>query len=90
MAKGVKTGGRRTGTPNKTTASIRALIGDLTSGLYQTVLQDIEELEPNERVKVWLKLCEFCAPKPQSIAVDMSVEQRKTIEDKLLELSGNE
>jgi hypothetical protein len=39
---------------------------------------------------VWIKLCEFNVPKPQSISLDVNEAAKKTIEDKLIELSGGE
>ncbi len=90
MAKGKKTGGRKAGTPNRVTRITRDLINDLAAGLYEDVKEDIDKLEPGERVRVWIKLCEFCAPKPQTVSLDMSVESKKTIEDKLAELSDDE
>lgn len=58
--------------------------------MYRQVLEDIASLEPNERVKVWIKLCEFCISKPQTVSLDMTVEGKRTIEDKLAELSDDE
>ncbi len=88
--KGKKTGGRVAGTPNKATRITRDIINSLSSDMYKQVLEDIASLEPNERVKVWLKLCEFCVSKPQTVSLDMAFESKKTIEDKLLELSGDD
>lgn len=90
MAKGKKTGGRVAGTPNKTSKVTREIINNLTSEMYRQVLEDIASLEPNERVKVWIKLCEFCISKPQTVSLDMTVEGKRTIEDKLAELSDDE
>lgn len=85
-----KTGGRQKGTPNKATRISRDLLNNLTAEMYETVLKDIAELDPADRVKVWLKLCEFNIPKPQTISLDMAVKTKLTIEDKLIELSGDD
>lgn len=90
MAKGKKTGGRQAGTPNKTTKITREIISNLSAEMYQQVLEDIASLEPHERVKVWLKLCEFSISKPQTVSLDLSVEGKRTIEDRLAELSDQE
>lgn len=90
MAKGKKTGGRKAGTPNKSTKITRDIISNLTAEMYNQVLKDIASLEPNERVKVWIKLCEFCVSKPQTVSLGMTMEHKKTIEDRLLELSEDD
>lgn len=90
MAKGKKTGGRKAGTPNKATRITRDIINNLAEEMYNQVLKDIASLEPNERVKVWIKLCEFCISKPQTVSLDMTMEHKKTIEDRLIELSEDD
>lgn len=82
-----KVGGRKKGTPNKTTQITRKLINDVAEGMLPQVLRDIKDLEPAERVKVFIKLCEFCISKPQTVSLDMAVEKERTIEDKLILLS---
>lgn len=82
-----KAGGRAKGTPNKVTAITREIINDLASGLINQVENDLLKLSPKDRVAVFIKLCEFNIPKPQSISLDMNVEAKKTIEDRLRELA---
>lgn len=83
-----KTGGRQKGTPNKTTKVTRETISDILEGMLPQVTKDIAELDPAERVKVFIKLSEFNIPKLQSVQIDMEVGAKKTIEDKLIELSS--
>lgn len=85
--KGKKTGGRTKGTQNKMTSITRSLINEIASGMVDKVIQDIAELEPKDRVHVFIKLAEFNVAKPQSIDVSLSPEKVKTIEDRLGELS---
>ncbi len=87
MAIGKKTGGRKAGTPNKVSKVTRDIIANISADIYPLILKDIKSLPPNERVKVWLKLCEFCISKPQSVSLDIVADSKKTIEDKLIELS---
>ena len=47
-------------------------------------------LQVNERVNAELRLLEFHTPKMKSVDVDMAVQERKTIEDRLLELSKDD
>jgi hypothetical protein len=90
MAKGRKTGGRQAGTPNKATKVTRDILNNLSAEMYDQVLKDIASLEPGDRVKVWIKLCEFCISKPQTVSLDLAIQTKKTIEDQLLELSDEE
>jgi hypothetical protein len=61
MAKGIKTGGRQKGTPNKTTASAKAAIEQVFDGLggSDALLAWAEESDENKRafyVQVWPKV----------------------------------
>lgn len=85
-----KNGGRKKGTPNKATAITREVINDIAAGMVDKIREDLLKLSPRDRVNAFLKLCEFNLPKPQSVSLDMSVESKKTIEDRLAELAGEE
>ena len=89
--KGRKTGGRQKGTPNKTTKTIREKLSEVTSDYYNSdkFFQDLEQLEPRERVALMERLTNYVAPKMQSTTLDATVQARNTIEDRLLELSDN-
>ena len=90
--KGKKTGGRTKGTPNKTTRNQREILSEVTGEYYNSedFKKDLESLEPKDRLLIMEKLTGYVVPKMQSTTIDATVETRKTIEDKLLELSGNE
>lgn len=92
MAKGKKTGGRQAGTPNKTSAAVRGAIAKLLDEYFnsETFASDIAELEPKDRVAAMEKFAAYVAPKLQTTTLDMTVESKRTIEDKLAELSGEE
>ena len=85
--KGKKTGGRKKGSINKVTAITRSLINELASGMLDMVREDIKNLDPKDRVHVFLKLAEFNVAKPQTINLSLSPEKTKTIEERLGELS---
>lgn len=89
MAKGKKTGGRTAGTPNKKTAAIREVVTNLVEEYSSSgqMMQDIAELEPKDRLAVITKLTEYVIPKLQSTTLDVAVESKKTIEDRLVELA---
>ncbi len=50
--------------------------------------KDIKALEPEKRVEAMIKLASFVIPKPQSVDMTITGEKKKTIEDALEELSG--
>jgi hypothetical protein len=58
-----KTGGRQTGTPNRTTADLKSRISTLLDAQFDNVVEDLEQLEPKGRVTAYLKLLEFAVPK---------------------------
>lgn len=51
---------------------------------------DMLKMDPDERVNAELRLLEFHTPKMKSVDVDMAVQESKTIEDRLLELSQDD
>jgi hypothetical protein len=87
---GKKTGGRKSGTPNKVTKITRELIADLAAGMVDDVKANIKMLAPKDMIYVWIKLVEFNVPKPTSISIDVERGVQKTIEDELRKLSGGD
>lgn len=95
MAKGKKTGGRQKGTPNKITALAKGMIekwlethNTIPEGdMAPLIMQDFLELDPKDRVKVSMEFIKIIMPR--NISIDDN-EIRLTIEDKLVELAGDE
>ena len=91
MALGKKTGGRKAGTPNKTTAITKEALSKIideynSSGMMQS---DLMGLDPRDRLDIAVKLMSYVLPKVQSVALDVSGNiSTKTIEDELTELAG--
>lgn len=95
MALGRKTGGRVKGTPNKPKPYKQIIYGAISeaadlyfkSGLFQ---EDINALEPKDRVVVMERLCQYVVPKQQSQRVDVSATANvsATLTDTLNELSN--
>ncbi len=90
--KGKKTGGRVAGTPNKTSAVVRGAIAKMLDEYFnsETFTQDIAALDPKDRVAAMEKFAAYVAPKLQTTTLDVASEMKKTIEDKLVELSGDD
>ncbi len=100
--KGMKTGGRKKGTPNKENplkGFIRAHSlayfepKERNEGGFDRPVSDfdldIAALAPDDRVNAELRLLEFHTPKMKAVDVDLSAKvQVRTIEDKLSALCG--
>lgn len=79
--KGKKTGGRQKGTPNKTTSTLRTAISKIVNDYYnsETLLEDINQLKPKERVDIMEKLAAYVVPKLQSVDVNAEVKSQTNI-----------
>lgn len=53
-------------------------------------VKDIADLDPKDRVAAMEKFTAYVAPKLQTTTLDVATETKKTIEDKLAELAGDE
>jgi hypothetical protein len=62
MATGIKTGGRTKGTANKTTAEVRKQFSLLLENNFDKLQNDIDALEPKDRIKTILELAKFVLP----------------------------
>ena len=69
MNKKEKTGGRAKGTPNKTTAQIRNEFQILISNNIEVLQNDIEALDPLQRIKTLIELSKFVLPTLKAVEV---------------------
>lgn len=83
-----KTGGRKRGTPNKTSADLKTRILDLVGQQFEVILKDLELLEPKERVAAYMKFLEYVLPKQRETKLDLSSLTDDQIEE-LLERAMN-
>lgn len=93
MAKGKKTGGRKKGTPNKSTILGKEVIVSLLSDYSNSGLMtsDFMALDPKDRLVIAERLMQYTMPKMQATAIDLTTgDKEKTIEDRLAELAGEE
>lgn len=92
MPLGKKYGGRVAGTPNKTTSIVRSAISKRLDKYFsgEEFEEDLRQLKPKERVEVMEKFAAYVAPKLQSTTLDATIEAKKTIEDKLATLAGDD
>lgn len=93
MALGKKTGGRKKGTPNKSTALGKEVIVSLLTNYSDSGLMasDFLALDPKDRLIIAEKLMQYTMPKMQATAIDLTTgDKERTIEDRLAELAGED
>ena len=64
--KGFKTGGRELGNPNKTTSGLRRVLNYIVDDELQNLQNNINELDPKERIELLIKLMPYVCPKIQT------------------------
>lgn len=79
-SKGIpKTGGRKKGTPNKTTAAVKGYITDVLQKYMQpaaknstqpNLQRDLEDMPPADRVRAMTQLACYVVPKQQALSID--------------------
>ena len=62
MAKGIKTGGRQKGTPNRLTFEARQILLNVLTEEYENLGDLFEALEPVQRIDAIFKLSKFALP----------------------------
>ena len=67
--------GRKAGTPNKATKDIRDAFTLLIENNLSKLQEDINGLEPKQRVKLLLDMAQFVVPKLRSIDLQSDVEE---------------
>lgn len=70
-----KTGGRKVGTPNKVTASVKVWLSGLIDKNRKQIEKDLKQLEPKERLQVLEKLMQYVVPKQQAVSADVNIDR---------------
>ncbi len=70
MAKGIKTGGREQGTPNKLTKELRSILKNILAKEMETIPDNLEKLEPKDRLEMTIKLIPYVLPKIEPVSMD--------------------
>lgn len=86
-----KTGGRKKGTPNKVSPSLRKRYQEYMEESfdeYLEVLKTLKTTSPKDYVRAWNDMANKVIPTLQSISAEVEVEKKSTIEDKLKELAS--
>lgn len=98
--RGMKTGGRKRGTPNRSSCAITPYLQALSVEYFRPREElggksqcemDLGQMTATERANAELKLAEFHTPKRKAVDVDMNADVKvRTIEDKLRALCGDD
>lgn len=64
---GVKTGGRKAGTPNRVTKELREVLKGVIDRELAQITHTLEQLPARERLDVVIKLLPYCMPKIDTI-----------------------
>lgn len=67
MARGIKTGGREAGTPNRLTKELRKVLKDLLHQELENLPEHLNRLEPKERLEILVKLLPYAIPVVRSV-----------------------
>lgn len=63
MAKGIKTGGREAGTPNRITHEVREALNVIIQKELDYLVNNIDQLELKDRLEFFIKLLPYIIPK---------------------------
>ncbi len=67
-------GGRAKGTPNKVNSSVKEWLAGLIDRNRSKVENDIDALEPRERLQILEKLMQYVIPKQQAVSASVDIE----------------
>lgn len=67
-----KTGGRKKGTPNRTTKMMRQWLTNFVRKNRRTMQSDLDALEPKDRLIILEKLMGYVIPKQQAVKAEIS------------------
>lgn len=70
MGYGIKLGGRKKGTPNKTTAETRQLIQEAVNMQFDEFKKRMNTLPDKEFCQVYIQMCKFVIPSLQSVKIE--------------------
>ena len=68
---GLKYGGRQKGTPNRLTKELRTILKEALHKELETIGNQLEQLEPKERLEVLIKLMPFVFPRMNKVSHSM-------------------
>lgn len=69
-----KTGGRKAGTPNKVTGTLRDFVSNLIDNNREQIERDLKALSPKDRLLIIEKFMQYTLPKRQAISAGLAIE----------------
>ena len=84
-----KTGGRQTGTPNRTTEQLRQSFQEFINVNIDTLQTEFEKLEPEKKLAFFEKIIRHVLPPPTSFE-KLSEDQLKQLHEYLIRKYDNE
>lgn len=83
-----KTGGRKKGTPNIKSSSLRRRFQDFAEENLEAVIEAWNAIdEPKDKVKAYIDICSYALPKLQAVQLDASISKQSDIEEDLRKLA---
>ncbi len=78
MAQGIKTGGRKKGTSNKLTGTVKEMITQFIENEIKHLPGILKQLEPKEKAELIIKLLPYIVPKiaPADAPKDITPQER--------------
>jgi len=80
-------GGRKKGTPNKTTKDLRERISIFLEDNFEDAMKAWKKLEDKDKVKLYTDLIKFSVPTLQSVDLNATVKKEDEVEEDLKELA---
>lgn len=78
-----KTGGRKSGSQNKVTVDIKSRITQLIENQFEMIQDDLENLDPKDRVTAYLKFLEYILPKQREQKIDVATKLDSLTDEQL-------
>ena len=85
-----KTGGRKRGTPNKVTASLKEFIKNLIDNNRSQIISDMKKLEPYQRLLFIERLIGYVLPKQAAVDVKSQIDAEYKALERLIDDAPNE
>jgi hypothetical protein len=78
-----KTGGRKAGTPNKITGTLKEFLSDLIDDNREQIKQDLESLSAKDRLQMIERFMQYIMPKQKEIEFSgtMTEDEKYNLED---------
>jgi len=83
----IKSGGRKAGTPNKSTQDMRAWINELLNDSRDLMILDLGKLEPKDRLMILEKFMQYAIPRMQSLSIEGQLAAEYSSLEKLLNIA---